>query len=157
MSTSLAELQPGAVLVIPWDGECPVLLLIRRGATPHHESCTLTVVNPGVAALPYHATDGRAPPKLKLRSCLELGGVPLARPHHALYLAYISPTSRLYLAYISPISRLYFAGAARGGGGGGEGGGGGRGGGGGGGGDAGRGAGPAGEISARYRRDVGEI
>ena len=79
VSTSLAELQPGAVLVIPWDGECPVLLLIRRGTTPHHESCTVTVVNPGVAALPYHATDGHSPPKLKLRSCLELGGVPLAR------------------------------------------------------------------------------
>ena len=109
MSTSLAGLQPGAVLVIPWDGECPVLLLVRRGATPHHESCTLTVVNPGVAALPYHATDGRAPPKLKLRSCLELGGVPLARPHHALHLAYISPISRPYLVYISPISRPHLA------------------------------------------------
>ena len=64
---------------MPWDGECPVLLVIRRGALPDEESCTFTVVNPSVAAVPYHATDGQAPPKLKLRTCLELGGIPLAR------------------------------------------------------------------------------
>ena len=64
---------------MPWDGECPVLLVIRRGALPDEESCSFTVVNPSVAAVPYHATDGQAPPKLKLRTCLELGGIPLAR------------------------------------------------------------------------------
>ena len=79
MSTSLGELEPGGVLLVPWDGECPVLLVIRRGGVPHQETCTFTVVNPSVAALPYHATNGQAPPKLKLRSCLELGGVPLAK------------------------------------------------------------------------------
>jgi hypothetical protein len=56
-----------------------VLLVIRRGITPHEETCTLTVVNPSVAAVPYHATDGQSPPKLKMRTCLELGGLPLAR------------------------------------------------------------------------------
>ena len=79
VSSSLGELEPGGVLLIPWDGECPVLLVIRRGGVPHQDTCTFTVVNPSVAAIPYHATDGQAPPKLKLRTCLELGGVPLAR------------------------------------------------------------------------------
>lgn len=64
---------------MPWDGECPLLLVIRRGAVPNEALCTFTVVNPSVEAQPFHAADGGRPPKLRYRTCLELGDVPLSR------------------------------------------------------------------------------
>ena len=63
--------------MLPWDGEVPLLLVLWRGLTP--ELCTVTVVNPSQRGCEFHACDGQAPPKLKFRTCLELGEVPLAK------------------------------------------------------------------------------
>ena len=46
VSKAFDELEPGGVLVLPWDGGADVLLVVRRGAVPEEQSCTVTVVNP---------------------------------------------------------------------------------------------------------------
>ena len=85
VAQALDELHAGGVLLLPWqcDSETDLpgelLLIIRRGHLPHDDTCTFTVVNPDRRAAAYHPADGSQPPKLKYRTCLEVGGVPFER------------------------------------------------------------------------------
>lgn len=68
------------MLLLPWDGEVPLLLVVRRGALPDADRCSVAVVNPSRAGTTsYHVADGRAPPKVKYGTALEIGDVPLSR------------------------------------------------------------------------------
>ena len=77
VSKVFSELEPGGVLLLPWDGESSILIVIRRGVLPAEHLCTLTVINPTVSGSKYHQADGDQPPKVKYQTCLELGDVPL--------------------------------------------------------------------------------
>ena len=74
---ALEDLEPGEVTLLPWDGQGPLLFVIRRGAKPDHETCTFTVVNSTSAE--FHPGEPTVGQKLKFRTCLELGDVPLAK------------------------------------------------------------------------------
>jgi hypothetical protein len=80
LAKAFDELEPNGVLLLPYDdGDSPILLAVRRGAVPHTDTCTFTVVNCSQRGSEFHPSDGRSPPKIKYRTCLELGDVPLSR------------------------------------------------------------------------------
>jgi nucleoredoxin len=74
---AIEDLEPGEVVLLPWDGQGPLLFVVRRGAQPDHDTCTFTVVNP--TGSEYHQGTPTEGQKLKFRTCLELGNVPLAK------------------------------------------------------------------------------
>ena len=78
VSKALDELEPGGVLMLPWDGEVPLLLVLRRGLTPEHELHRHRR-QPVAEGLRVPRVRRPGPPKLKFRTCLELGEVPLAK------------------------------------------------------------------------------
>ena len=80
LAKAFDELEPGCVLIVPYDnGDSPLLLIIRRGVAPRTNFCTFTVVNSTPRGSEFHPADGQAPPKIKFRTCLELGAVPVER------------------------------------------------------------------------------
>lgn len=75
VSKAFGELDPGGVVLLPWDGESPILLVIRRGAMPNHNTCTFTIVNPSITASEFHSAQATSSCKIKFQTFLELGNI----------------------------------------------------------------------------------
>jgi thiol-disulfide isomerase/thioredoxin len=80
LAKAFDDLDPGCVMMVPYDnGDSPLLLIVRRGVHPYAFTCTFTVVNSTSRGSEFHPADGTNPPKIKYRTCLELGDVPVER------------------------------------------------------------------------------